>query len=125
MHASQFISALVENVHEAAVADVCAYLESPPRTRHPHRTAALSEWYGRLSEADQANVQAVIEQAVHATLLRTLCVLDGSHRLSDDKPAPEFQLLALESGASQWLNDPTGQPLHDLYQGQVYTRVFR
>lgn len=125
MHASQFISALVENVHEAAVADVCAYLESPPGRRPPSRSVALSDWYCQLPEADQANVQAVIEQAVHATLLRTLCVLDGSHPLAEEKRSHEFQLLSLEAGSSQWLNDPTSQPLHDLYQGQVYARVFR
>lgn len=124
MQASRFIDELVENVHEAAVADVCAHLESPPGPRPASRTVALSEWYCRLGDADQANVQAVIEQAVHAALLRVLGVLDGSHRLAE-APATEFQLLSHEAGTSQWLNDPAGQPLHDLYQGQVYARVFR
>lgn len=125
MHASQFISELVENVHDAAVADVCAYLESPPGRRPAPRTAALSDWYCRLGDVDQSNVQAVIEQAVHAALFRALSVLDGSHRLSDEAPTTAFQLLSLEAGTSEWLNDPAGQSLHELYQGQVYARVFR
>lgn len=125
MHASQFISELVENVHEAAVADVCAHLESPPGRRPAPRTVALSDWYCRLGDSDQANVQAVIEQSVHAALLRVLCVLDGSHKLGEEAPTTEFQLLSVEAGTSAWLNAPAEPPLHELYQGQVYARVFR
>lgn len=124
MRATDFISALVENVHEAAAADVCAFLESPPQGR-PSAQRALTDWYAGLSDGDQAHVQTVIEQAVHAALLRVLSVLDGSQRLGETSEPSAFQLLSLEDGSSQWLNAPTEQPLHALYQSQVYARVFR
>jgi hypothetical protein len=124
MNADQFVSALVEHVHEAAIADVVAQLEAPAGRQPPTRSVELSAWYAKLSEQDRRNLVSVIGHSVHAALFGTLCAIDGVRCIHEGAATHEFQLFSTEQGAATRLNEPDAQALHDVYQGLVYQRVF-
>jgi hypothetical protein len=121
MNATQFVSALVEHVHEPSIADVVASLESPPGRRPRPRDIDLSKWYSGLSEHDQSRLAQVIGYSVHATLFGVLCVLDGVRRVHDSEV--QFRLVSEESGQVTLINEPNSEALHDIYQGFVQEQV--
>jgi hypothetical protein len=124
MNANQFVSGLVEYVHEAAIADVVAQLEAPAGRKPSTRSVELSEWYSKLNEQDRTNLVAVIGQSVHAALFGTLCVIDGARSIRESAASHEFQLISAEQGSAIRLNEPTSEALHDVYQSVVFQRVF-
>ena len=124
MNADQFVSGLVDHVHETAITDVLAQLRAPSGRRPPSRSIELSNWYAQLSETDRANLVKVIAQSVHAAMFGTLCVLDGARRIHQGSPEHEFQLLSVEQGSPTRVNTPGSYALHDVYQSLVHQRVF-
>jgi len=84
----------------------------------------LSQWFNALSLPDQARLKEVVEIAVHSALFGTLCVLDGARAIEDRPNKSELQLLAVTDSGSHRINSPEAECLHDIYQGQVYERVF-
>jgi hypothetical protein len=123
MNSQQFVSALVEHVHKPAIEDTLSELESPSGRKPPRNIVNAARWYAGLSQQDRASLKSVVELAVHGTLFGFLCTLDGV-RAVQDNPQHEFHLSSVEGGASTRLNTPEGEPLHDTYQGLIYSKVF-
>jgi hypothetical protein len=122
MNTESFVAALVEGVHRASVSDTLETLaDGPGGRRPPLRLVQLSQWYRSLPPEDQTRLAQVVEQAVHATLFGTLCVLDGVRTVA---PATEFELFASTAERRERLNSLHGIALHDEYQAQVYEQVF-
>ena len=123
MNPDKFVSALVEHVHTPAIEDTIRQLERPSGRRPPKKVVHAASWYAGLSQQDKASLRSVVELAVHSTIFGLLCTLDGV-RAVQDNPEHEFQLSSVEHGAHTRLNTPEGEPLHDTYQGLIYSRVF-
>ncbi len=123
MNSNQFVSALVEHVHAAAIEDTVSQLESPSGRKPPRKLVHAATWYAGLSAQDKENLKSVIELSVHGALFGLLCTLDGV-RTVQENPEHEFRLLSVENDVSTQLNILDGELLHDTYQGIVYSRVF-
>ena len=123
MNSEQFVSALVEHVHKAAIEDTIIQLECPSGRKPSKKVVHAASWYASLSEQDRTNLVSVVELAVHGALFGLLCTLDGVRALQGN-PEHEFELSSVESGARTRLNPPEGELLHDTYQGLVDSRVF-
>jgi hypothetical protein len=124
MNPNSFVSALVETVHDASIDGVFATLAKPAGRRPSPRLLELSTWYLSLPAEDQARLRQVIEQAVHATLVGCLCVLDGARTIEDTDDKIELHLVAVKGNSRVRLNSPEDEYLHDKYQGLVYERVY-
>jgi hypothetical protein len=123
MNSHQFVSALVEHVHTAAIEDTITQLEKPTGRRPPRKVVQAANWYSTLSEQDKANLKAVIELSVHGALFGILCAIDGVRSIQEN-PEHEFHLASFEGGVGTRINSLEGEFLHDTYQGLVYSQVF-
>jgi hypothetical protein len=123
MNSDQFVSALIEHVHSPAIQDTIEQLERPTGRKALRRVADAAAWYATLSEPDRASLKLALELAVHRAVFGLLCTLDGVRAVHDDADH-EFQLSSVERGLATRLNSPAGEPLHDKYQGLIFTRVF-
>jgi len=119
-----FVDALVTVVHETSVEDTLNELRDGPAGRRPPKNLVrLSEWYGEKSPQDHAYIRQVVEQAVHSALFGTLCVLDGVRAIEGIGEKSEIEVFSVLGDQRSRLNPPNS-PLHDIYQAQIYDRVF-
>ena len=123
MNSIQFVSALVEHVHKAAVSDTMHQLEGPSGRRPPKKVMQAADWYAGLGTQDKAKLASVVELSVHSALFGLLCAIDGVRSIQDN-PTHELQLLSFEHGIGTRLNTAAGNSLHDIYQQLVYPHVF-
>jgi hypothetical protein len=124
MTPESFVAGLVRTAHEGAISSTIAILEAPGGRRPPLGLDELSKWYIGRNDGDKARLRSVVEHAVHAAIFGALCVLDGVSTIESRGEKTEFLLTARRNGVSSQLNGPNMELLHDLYQNQVYERVF-
>ena len=124
MTSETFISAVKTAVHDSGVRGVTETLKRPGGRRPPQRLVELSRWFQSLAPADQERVQQVIQLAVHSGIFGVLTVLDGVVQIESGSDKGTLELFYEHNGERQLLTDPSGEFLHDIYQGHVYEQVF-
>jgi hypothetical protein len=123
MTADEFVAAIKMTVHDAAVAAVLESVQNPSGRKPPMSLVELSSWYDGLSESDKRYVQAMVLQGVHAALFGFFAVIDGAKVVEDGSEKSEFVLVQRRGGAETQITDPAN-PLHDIYQAEVWEEVF-
>jgi hypothetical protein len=123
MTAEEFVAAIKTTVHDSALAAVIESVEAPSGRTPAPSLLQLSSWYSALSEADKLHVQAMVLQGVHAALFGVFAVIDGARVLEDVPEKSEFVLLQRRGGVETEITEPAN-PLHDIYQAEVWDEVF-
>jgi hypothetical protein len=123
MTAEEFVAAIKMTVHDAAVGAVLEAVEAPSGRKPPPSVVQLSSWYKALPESDKRHVQAMVLQGVHAALFGLFAVIDGARVVEDGPEKSEFVLLQRRGGVETQITDPAN-PLHDIYQAEVWSQVF-
>lgn len=118
---AEFASALKNVAFDSTVRDVVALLSDGAPGGGPHpRAAAMSAWYGSLSDADRVMVLEVIREGAHAAVFGVLCVLDGA-RAIDESPHADLVLTASKDGELTVLASPDADvELHDCFNDEVH-----
>ena len=108
-----FVAALKQVVRDGAEreADYLAALETPRPTEH---LARFSEWFRRLSPADQEVAREHIQYATEGSLFGLLTYMDNLAFLTEERGTFELWHVS-EAGERVRLNDPNGDLLSDLF----------
>jgi len=115
MTSAQFIRCVRMAVYDSAVEGVLSLLEKPPGRRPSQVHVALSQWFTQLSPDDKARVGKIIELSAGQAVFGMLTVLDGVTSIREGGEKGILELRDKTEGLSVLLNDPAGEPLHDLF----------
>ena len=116
----EFIRRIRKAVYEPAVEGSLAILEQPPGRRPCAALLELSQWFNQLLPEDKERVRGTMQLAARAAVFEMLAVLDGVTAIREaGEEAGLLELRYSAGGRSILLNDPTAEPLHDLFAGQV------
>ena len=117
MTSEEFVKRIQVVVYDATIKGACSLLESPPGRRPSPGLVKLSQWFNKLSSENREHVRTAIQMAVGNAVFGMLVVLDGDRAICE---AGESQgLLELyynTENKSVLLNDPEGEPLHDIFR---------
>jgi len=116
----EFICRIRKAVYEPAVEGSIAILEQPPGRRPPPALVELSLWYKRLSPEDKQHLRATIQLAARKAVFGMLTVLDGERSICEaEEDRGSLELRFNTKRQSVLLNDPAGEPLHDIFGNLV------
>lgn len=74
-----FIDSLIAHAYQGAVHTIVELLNNVPRgLKNSERWVNLHRWYAQLSQQDQSNVRAIIEEATSSAVFNTLNIFDGT-----------------------------------------------
>jgi hypothetical protein len=115
-----FIERLRVAVNDTSIEGTLSLLEKPPGRRPSPALVELSDWIAQLSPDDRERIQAIVTLAVRGTVFNLLAVLDGTLAICRNEEEPGHLELRHTIGEhSVLLNDPNGEPLHDVFAQQV------
>ncbi|MCP4593041.1 MAG: hypothetical protein GY842_20090 [bacterium] len=115
MDAERFIMAIKKCVHNPAVRGALESIAQPPGRCPPAEDLRLADWLKELPDTDRTNVGNIVDTAVAHALFGFLCVLDGVRVVEDSPTKGRFELYYISDSERTLLNDPTREPLHDIY----------
>jgi hypothetical protein len=115
MDTEEFIRRLRSVVGQKTAEEVVAVYERPPGRSPSPRVVALSNWYAALKPHEREMVQHVAEDAAHAAVFGTLCVLDGVRRFDLANPPGTLELWYVRGEQRVRLNRSVGEMLHDAW----------
>ncbi len=124
MNKNEFIAAIRIAVHDSAIKGMKTNLASPPGRKPHEKTKETSRWFNSLPDEDEHQVEEIIKQTVHASVLGFLCVLDGVSAIESTSEKGSLELIFNKNGNKILINDERGEMLHDIYQSEVYTEVY-
>ena len=120
MTSEEFVKRIQIAVYESAIRVSLSLLEKPPGRRPSQALVELSQWRNRLSPEDKEHVRATIELAVGNAVFGMLTVLDGEASIREaEEEVGSLELRFNTEGQSVLLNDPDGEPLHDIFGALV------
>lgn len=120
MTRTDFVDRLVRVVYHAAVQGTLEILEHVPGRRPSRSLAELSQWYHSLSEADQQHIRDIARLSARKAMFGMLVVLDHDRPLyGEDEERGLLELRLTYENVSVLLNDPRGEPLHDIFAALV------
>ena len=116
----EFISRIRSAVYDSAVEGSLGLLQHPSGRRPHQKLVELSQWFNQLMPEDKERLLEAIRLAARAAVFEMLAVIDGATAIREAGEAPGVLELRYNAGGqSVLLNDPTAEPLHDLFAGQV------
>lgn len=120
MTSTDLIERLRIAVYDTAIEGTLSLLEKPPGRRPSPALVDLSDWIAQLSPNDKEQIRAIVTLAVRDTVFDLLAVLDGTIAICKNEEEPGHLELRYTIGEhSVVLNDPNGEPLHDVFAQQV------
>ncbi len=120
MTSADFIQRVRIAVYESAIAGTLSLLHNPPGRRPSDALVELSQWFNQHSPDDKERIRGIIQLAVRDAVFEILTVLDGMSAIRKaDEEIGFLELRYTTKGQSFLLNDPGGDPLHDLFAEQV------
>ena len=120
MTSEDFVQRIQITVYESAINGMVSLLQRVPGRRPSPTMVQQSEWFNRLKPEDQEHVRTVIQFAVRKAVFGMLTVLDGDRSIrKPDESLGTLELRYNAEGQSILLNDPNGEPLHDIFSGKL------
>ncbi len=113
MGPAAFVEALATSVRQSAAREV-DYFAAPPSGCPAAHLARFSDWFRRLSPADQDVAREVVRYAAEGSLFGLLTFLDNLASLTGEGGTVELWHTAPD-GVRVRLNDPNGELLTDLF----------
>jgi hypothetical protein len=112
----EFVKRVQMSVYESTIKGALSLLENPPGRRPSPGLVKLSQWFNKLSSEDREHVRAAIQLAVGNAVFGMLVVLDGERAIREaGEPQGLLELRYNTEDQSVLLNDPEGEPLHDIF----------
>lgn len=119
MRREEFIERVRRGVYDSSIDGIISLLVKPPGRKPSRVLTELSDWYNQLSHVDKVRVRTTIQLAVRDTVFGMLAVLDGDRTVNESGETGILTLNYAHDRVSILLNDPTKEPLHDLFAAQV------
>lgn len=120
MTSEEFVKRVQIAVYESTIKGALSLLEKPPGRRPSPGLVELSQWFNELSAEDKEHVRAAIQLAAGNAVFGMLVVLDGERSIREaDEPLGLLELRHNTEGQSVLLNDPEGEPLHDIFRALI------
>ena len=120
MTSEEFVKRIQIAVYASTIKGSLSLLENPSGRRPSHVVVELSQWYNRLVHEDKEHVRAIIQLAVGNAVFGMLTVLDGDRSIREaGEPLGLLELRFKTDDKSILLNDPEGEPLHDIFGNLV------
>lgn len=119
MTSYDFVKRIEIAVHDSAINGTVSLLQRVPGRKPSPNLVQLSQWFNGLRPDDQESVREVIKLAVGNAVFGMLVVLDGDRSISKpDDLLGTIELRYNTEGQSVLLNDPSGEPLHDIFSAE-------
>jgi hypothetical protein len=120
MTSEEFVKRIQVAVYDSATRGALSLLERPPGRRPSQALVRLSHWFNGLSPQDKEHIRSIIQMAVGNAVFGMLTVLDGERSIRKTKEETgALELYYRMEGQSVLLNDPEGEPLHDIFGALV------
>lgn len=108
----EFVDGFVFRVFRSAVDGAKSLLARPPGRAPNPRLVELSQWYTGLSEADRAQIDAIIAMTADLAAFNAAAVLDGSARVLP----PDMDLAVQIASGGEVVAITHNVGLHDAYR---------
>jgi hypothetical protein len=125
MDSKKFIRNIKQVVHDDVIKNLINDLENPSGRKPPKDLIALSKYISNLSETDRSILQKIISHATHNAIFGLLCVLDGVRVIENSAEKGALKLYWEKGDEKVLINNPKSEDLHDIYQSEVYSEIFR
>jgi len=117
MTSEEFVRRIQMMIYRSSIDGNISYLEDPPGRRPDPIVIKLSQWFKKLSSEDKEYLRAIIQMAVGDAVFGMLVILDGDRTIREaGEPLGKLELRYNVENQSILLNDPKGDPLHDIFR---------
>lgn len=115
MTSEDFVRAIKIQTSDAAVYGTVAMLKRPAGRKPREKDVRLSEWYGRISDADQRMLELALKEAAELAVFEFLCVLDGVTVVEDAPTKGDLELHFVKDSQRLRINASDGEELHNIF----------
>jgi hypothetical protein len=115
MTSEEFVRAVKIQTSDAAVHGTVAILEKRVGRKPREQDVRLSEWYTRISEADQQMVLLALKESAELAVFEFFCVLDGVAVIEDTPEKGDLELYFIKNSERTRVNLPAGEELHNIF----------